>query len=408
MMSVKNNFKKIILVFLFVVFGIANAGSTISFSYGSAYQFSSSISVSPSPYISNTVLTTSTFIAISSNSVWVGSIDSGGAISYGSAYTFSSDALAVFCDKVSDSSFIIVYSTSAANIYAIIGTVSGSTISFGTAFTVSTTSSNTSNIKVGKIDDAKFIITYVATSNTAKILTISGTTITGGTAKLLPASSGTSYFYSSISVMSTSQAIITYGGSGRLESTLVSISGTTITVVNRLTLLSSGTASYVTSVKISASSIVISYILSNQIHSTIITNSSDVLSSGSDYIYGTTLSTGSNLGERLTLLDSGTILITGVSSGVTSLRGFNLPLYISGSTLTYSSTVYIYYNITNSSSRCCSSVLTQDKVIVTFNAGSSYGGSIIGTISGLSLGKKINGITYSKWNNSIISKYNNF
>jgi len=111
---------------------------------------------------------------------------SGTSISFGSAATFgtSNSSLYSIVSAFSDTKVIIAWQDTAnTRDRAIVGTVSGTSISFGTAVTYA--SASVRHHSVNTLSDSKFVLAYQDNSNssygTAVIGTISGTSITLGT-----------------------------------------------------------------------------------------------------------------------------------------------------------------------------------------------------------------------------------
>ena len=104
------------------------------------------------------------------------------AILFGSEYVFKSSVTSgsIFTAKLDSTHFVAVYPCS-----AVIGTVSGSAISYGSAYAFAG-SCNVSYISAGALDSTHFIIVYADIDNssrgTAVIGTVSGSTISYGSA----------------------------------------------------------------------------------------------------------------------------------------------------------------------------------------------------------------------------------
>lgn len=111
-----------------------------------------------------------------------------------------------------------------------VGTVSGTTISFGAEFQINTASTSFSSVDYDTVN-AKFMVSYV-TANTirAKVLTISGTTITAGAETTFTNSAG---YVSALSMVYSSVlgkfVIMGCDGSPNTSFWLATISGTSIT-----------------------------------------------------------------------------------------------------------------------------------------------------------------------------------
>lgn len=164
------------------------------------------------------------------------------AITFGTAASATngsgSEDRAVYVDRIDDTNFVAVSNTGSDDGTAVIGTLSGTSISYGTgvAFTTSAIGSFLNQgswvCDVAVLDSTHFIVVYSKAGSGlyARVADFSGTTINSyGTEVTIDASAGQ---YPSISVLSSSLVAIGYcqaTNSGNRFNTL-SISGTTITV----------------------------------------------------------------------------------------------------------------------------------------------------------------------------------
>ena len=158
----------------------------------------------------------------------VGTI-SGTTITYGTAKVFSFVSSRDFCiDRLSSTSFVIGYIDQASNIgKAVVGTISGTTITYGTAKVFNSTLSYLNSISV--LDSTHFVLTYSETYSTAIIGTISGTTILFGTAKVLFNYSNSTYS----KALDSTHFVTIYKDGDNLDygtSRLCTVSGTNISV----------------------------------------------------------------------------------------------------------------------------------------------------------------------------------
>jgi len=164
---------------------------------------------------------------------------SGGSITYGSAVTFETGQTTLSTVQagvaLTASKFVIVYEDASNSSYgtAIVGDVTGNTITFGTAYVYQTSNSTKSSV-VARLTDSKIVLAYSQTTNNSRgrvqVLTISGTTFTPGNAITYDASS---VLHFSIVAMSETQFVVSYLDGGSLnygKSIVCSVSGTTITV----------------------------------------------------------------------------------------------------------------------------------------------------------------------------------
>ena len=152
-----------------------------------------------------------------------------GAITYGTAVQISTnttqnnyvDIISINTDK-----YAIIYRDPSNNLYVVVCTVSGTTITLGTAHTTAIT--NGTAVRIKKVDTDKFLYSYVlaSTETRMRICTVSGTTITAGT----DTSINTSRYGVDIEMQSTTLGLVLQNdSSGNLYARAFSISGTTPT-----------------------------------------------------------------------------------------------------------------------------------------------------------------------------------
>lgn len=129
-------------------------------------------------------------------------------------------------------SFVMTYknSTNSNFLYAVVGTISGNTITWGTQVAVN--ASAVSSISICALSSTSAIIAYVDSGANAGMVCyvgISGTTITAQTPVSFLA--GTSPSAISIDVLDSTHAILAYAGASNFgKANVLSVSGTTITV----------------------------------------------------------------------------------------------------------------------------------------------------------------------------------
>ena len=134
------------------------------------------------------------------------------AISYGNEYLFdSSTSQYISVSSLDSTHFVIAYADSYAYGTAIIGTVSDTTISYGSKYTFNTP--QTYQISVSSLDSTHFVVTYQDWGNneygTAKIGTVSGTTISYGSEYVC---SSNTIREVSVSSLDSTHFVVAYGG----------------------------------------------------------------------------------------------------------------------------------------------------------------------------------------------------
>jgi hypothetical protein len=159
----------------------------------------------------------------------VGTVDGSNNISWGDETTFNSATIGhVDLVALSSSKVAVAYSEGANYGQAIIGDVSGTSISFGSEVTFN--SGDTDEVAIDALSSSSFVVVYedAGTSDvhSAVIGTVSGTTITIGNEYAF--STGTANPF--VAGLSSDQIVVTwYGTSGYTWSALGEVSGTTIT-----------------------------------------------------------------------------------------------------------------------------------------------------------------------------------
>jgi len=134
---------------------------------------------------------------------------------------------------LSDTSFVVVYQDASNSSYgtAVIGEVSGTTITYGSEYVFNTT--NTTHISAAALSSTQFVVAYQDSGNssygTAVIGDVSGTTITYGSENVFNAA--TTGFISA-TALSDTQFVVTYQDSGNSSygtAVIGEVSGVTIT-----------------------------------------------------------------------------------------------------------------------------------------------------------------------------------
>lgn len=151
---------------------------------------------------------------------------------------------------IDDSKVLYVYQGTSNYLSAVIATIDGSTISFGTVLAANALAIN--NVSVAMLSSTKAICTYRTTGTTfinAIVFDISGTTISNGSPIAITSADGVT---TSVTALTSTSAICVYIGASSYPYMMVlSISGNT---VSNNTAVSMGLSSITTNVKIKAHS----------------------------------------------------------------------------------------------------------------------------------------------------------
>jgi hypothetical protein len=197
--------------------------------------------------LSVSMLSDTTFVAVgadSSNgaSAWVGTV-SNGTITFGSPTAWSTTTEAPNVIGISDTQFVIVYKDygNSNRGKAAVGTISGTSISFGTIATFETGQTNLNSVNpITALSSTKVVIVYEDASNssaaTAIVGTVSGTSISFGSATVF--NSANSSKYSIVDKLNSTSVIIGYSetpSSTRGRALVGTISGTSISFGSQVT-----------------------------------------------------------------------------------------------------------------------------------------------------------------------------
>jgi len=177
---------------------------------------------------------------------------SGTSITFGTEVTFntgSSRAISLSFDPNTDSKFVISYQDTGASSYGrmVVGTVSGTAVSFGSEYVFNSGSTDFTSVSFDPNVAGKLVVSYqdVATSSYGKatVGTVSGTTISFGSEYTFnPAY--TQYISMSFDPNTANKFVVAYqdyGNSGRGKVVVGDISGTVITFGAEYTFLSNTT-----------------------------------------------------------------------------------------------------------------------------------------------------------------------
>jgi hypothetical protein len=377
---------------LFVILGVAISILTqnplialvlfmCAISYGSEYVFNSASTYS----ISISALDSTHFVVgyqDDGNSKYgtaiIGTI-SGSTISYGSEYVFNQASTSYISVSALDSThFVVGYCDGGNSDYgtAIIGTISGSTISYSSEYVFNQAS--TSYISVSALDSTHFVVGYCDSGNkgTAIIGTISGSTISYGSEYVF---NSATIAYISVSALDSTHFVVGYcdGGNSDYGTAIIgTISGSTISYSSEY-VFNSAITDYISVSALDSTHFVVGYRdYNNSRYGTAIigTISGSTISYGSEYVFNSA----ATYNISVSALDS-THFVVGYQDDGNSRYGTAIIGTISGSTISYGSE-YVFnsaatYNISVSA-------LDSTHFVVGYMDGgnSNYGTAIIGTL----------------------------
>jgi len=216
---------------------------------------------------------------------------SGSTISYGSGYVFN-DAIPNYLSAatLSNSKFVVAYSDLGNSSYgtAIVGTLSGSTISFGSENVFN--GAMTGDISVAALSDSKFVVTYRDLGNfeygTAIVGTVSDSTIIYGSEYVFNQKTYNTF----AAAFSDGKFLIAYsdfGNSSYGTAIVGTVSDSTITYGSEY-VFNSASSTYISAVVLSDSKFVVAYKdVGNSNYGTAIvgTLSGSTISFGSEYVF---------------------------------------------------------------------------------------------------------------------------
>lgn len=357
-----------------------------SLSYGTKYTFNAAAC----DYVVSCQLSSTSFVvayrdagASNRGTAVVGTI-SGGVITFGSEFQFTTNAVThISIAKISSTSFAISYTdTSAGDVKLILGSVSGTTISYGTASQV--TSDAGTRTQVGCLDSTHIAVAWRASVGsssvgTSVIAVVSGTTVSSyGSAQTFNAATTDMLNGYNMAVLDSTHYVITYtdGGNSSFGTGIVGVvsAGTTITfgseyVFNSASSIRTGVAT------IDSTHVLVIYRDSDNTGKALI----GTIASGNQLSYGSayTFETDAVLALAPCVLDSTHIAIAWKDGD--NNTGSSIVGEISGTAISYSSIVNFETDEpTALGNGICPLTSTTFVVSYSDNAG-TYGKSVIGT-----------------------------
>jgi membrane protein YqaA with SNARE-associated domain len=217
---------------------------------------------------------------------------SGSTISYGSGYVFN-NAIPNFLSAatLSDSKFVVAYSDLGNSSYgtAIVGTLSGSTISFGSEYVFN--SAMTGEISVAALSDSKFIVTYRDIGNlyygTAIVGTVSDSTIIYGSEYVFNSQGTYNTFAAAFSDSKFLIAYSDFGNSSFGTAIVGTVSDTTISYGLEY-VFNKASSTYISAAALSDSKFVLAYKdVGNSNYGTAIVGTvlGSIINYGSEYVF---------------------------------------------------------------------------------------------------------------------------
>lgn len=300
---------------------------------------------------------------------------SGNTITYGSEVTFNS-ALTLLdhhaVAKIDTNKFVIAYKDGGDGNdgYAIVGTVSGTTITLGSEYKFN--SVDTDSISIAPLDTDKFVISYYddGSSNNGEVIvgTVSGTVISYGTLVTFQSGGG---FVNDIAQIDTNKFVVIYTGTGT-QAKVGTVSGTTITLGSAVTINSTSNVDYMSVSKIDTDKFVASCQGSGDIGvAKVGTVSTRTITLGSEV----TFNNASTLQISTAQINTDKFVVA-YKDGGNSFYGTSIIGTASGTTITFGSEEVF---ISQAYDYLSAFILNDNKFIIAGQQGGTSGSSFIGT-----------------------------
>lgn len=320
-------------------------------------------------------------IAASPWATWNGSLD-------GSTAIFRQDLVLGTCvTPLSSSSVIVTWEDAALNddIWACVGTISGTTITWGTPVTVSGAAVTGSLPQVVALSSTSAMIAYADTTNNgikAVVLSISGTTITVNT--IVSVTSNAIDTLSLTKLSSTAALLVFDGSTDKGKAVVLSVSGTTITSNTAFQFNgSSNTAPQCVVSAISSTQALVVYSDSgNSSFSTaqVLNISGTTVSGNTKYVFN---STASSIFQICAVSSTtfGLVYHNSADSGFTATQ----VLSVAGTVVTFGSAVRVINLVMQMGYAAITAADSQSLFIFYRNVTNSLGIGVVGTISGTAI-----------------------
>jgi len=219
---------------------------------------------------------------------------SGSSISFGSEYVFNAAGTYYpFAATIDSTHFVIAYADDGNNNNgtAIIGTISGTSISFGSKYVFN--AGHTNYISAAMIDSTHFVVAYMDVGNssygTAIIGTVSGTSISFGSEYVFNAADN---YYISVATLDSTHFVVAWqdaGNSNYGTAIIGTVSGSSISFGSEY-VFNAGATYYISAAMIDSTHFVVAYWDNgNSDYGTAIigTVSGSTISFGSEYVFNT-------------------------------------------------------------------------------------------------------------------------
>lgn len=376
---------------------------SLAITYGSEYVFYSG----GTAYEQTVVMDDTHFVVVYSDTsnasvgrAVVGTVD-GTTLSFGTAATFynSGGANYISACALDATHFAVLFrGSSTSSALMCVGTVSGTSISFGSTYSLGVNCVSTALALVGP--GALVAVVSYTSFGAAFYCTVSGTTVTHYTGYTFSSASTSAV---SVAALDSSRFVVTYrdvgGGYGR--AVVGTLSGTTISYGTVVTFVSD--ANYTSVVALGSATVVVSYENNTDAgHGTSVVGTVDgtTVTFGTPSVFGT--ATTSHVSS--VVLDATHFVVTAAKGNFSDAPAGTAHVgTVSGTGVSFPGSGVFNPGNTYFTSV---SLLTTNVIVVSYQDrdNSQYGTAIVGTVSGF--GKMVNSVTMVKWNGTALSKWN--
>ncbi|RLF42791.1 MAG: hypothetical protein DRN18_01730 [Thermoplasmata archaeon] len=349
--------------------------------FGSEYVFRSA----ETTWTSVDALTSNKFVVAYGNdsfqAVRIGEV-SGTTITWGPEYTFSANDDVIRVTALDSTHIVVARRDTSGHGVAVVGTVSGNTISFGseTTFHGGTMPTSPYDFDIDALDSSHVVIAFQDQSawpsykGKAVIGTVSGTSISFGSEYTF---NDGSIYYISVSSLTSSKFVVVYrdcGNNNYGTAIIGTVSGTTITFDSEY-VFNTGTTIYTSVTKLTYDKFVVAYRdYDNSNNGTAVVGevSGSTITFGNEYVfnpaYTESISVSALTSEKF---------VIAYKDGGNNYYGTAITGTVTGNTLSFDDEYVFNLGI---SSYISTSTLTSEKFVITYedNSNNNYGTAIIG------------------------------
>lgn len=330
---------------------------------------------------------------------------SGTVLSFGNETGIAIMSNYVDLEELSTNKFLIAYQRDDNTGGVIVLNISGTTITTGTELIFEGTTIQPSLPDLLRLSDTRMILLYTKSTTTQdrriKVLDISGNTITAGSAYAW--ASGdiyASWTNDALGYISSTQFIVVYrtytGGAYKGRAFIGTVSGTSISYGTTYEWVNTGAGQPNIVMLNSTKGVILGRNSTDRYLNAVVANiSGTTITFGS--VYSNSINSAYQYGIKLS---ESSVLIA--YSDLTNSYMRTVSMTVSGDALQYGDVSTVTSGTAGATTGLC--LVSPTSIVTTYSTTAAIK-AIVGTLP--VSGKKINGITYTKWNNSTITKWNN-